>query len=71
MPRPINPAARTPADYARASRLRRQASTIEITAESRAHIATLRTRDGDPSDRATVARALREAVGQGKEKRDE
>lgn len=29
----------------------------------RAHIATLRTRDGDPSDQAAVARALREAVG--------
>jgi hypothetical protein len=32
---------------------------------------TLRTRDGDPSDRAAVARALREAVRQGKEMRNE
>jgi len=55
--------AKTSTERNREARARRETSTIEITAESRAHIATLRTRDGDPSDRAAVARALREAVG--------
>lgn len=71
MPRPVNPDAPTKAEYARQRRVKRQLTTVELDTTDRAHIATLRTRDGDPSDRAAVARALRVAVGEGRGQGDE
>jgi len=64
--RPANPNAPTSTERNRAYRERKGLVNVPVDPISRAHIATLRTRDGDPSDRAAVARALREAVGQGK-----
>jgi len=71
MPRPANPNAPTSTERNRAYRERVGLTNVPVDPVSRAHITTLRTRDGDPSDRAAVARALREAVEQRKEKRDE
>ncbi len=60
MSRPVNPDTRTPAQYARDYRASRELRTLAVGADSRVHIATIRSRDRDSSDRAVVERALRE-----------
>ena len=46
----------------RKSRQARGLTTMRVDPETRAHLATIRARDGDATDRDAVARVVREAA---------